>query len=68
MSILRLPVEIVALLVDELDVESIFNLGSTCRRLSYILYDRRICRLALLKVRFRFPLQLRLLLLGLQVC
>ncbi|KAJ4142307.1 hypothetical protein NW754_009757 [Fusarium falciforme] len=49
MSILRLPAEIVALLVENLDVESIFNLGLTSRCLSYILYDRRICRLALLK-------------------
>ncbi|KAM0429282.1 hypothetical protein ACHAPT_006496 [Fusarium lateritium] len=49
MSILRFPAEIVALLVEHLDVESIFNLGMTSRYLSYILYDRRICRLALLK-------------------
>ncbi|RSL42087.1 hypothetical protein CEP53_012389 [Fusarium sp. AF-6] len=49
MSILRLPAEIVALLVGNLDVESIFNLGLTSRYLSYILYDRRICRFALLK-------------------
>ncbi|KAI8718707.1 F-box domain-containing protein [Fusarium sp. LHS14.1] len=49
MSILHLPAEIVALLVENLDVESIFNLGLTSSRLSYILYDRRICRLALLQ-------------------
>ncbi|KAJ4311181.1 hypothetical protein N0V84_010575 [Fusarium piperis] len=49
MSILRLPAEIVALLVENLDVGSTFNLGSTNSYLSYILYDRRICRLALKK-------------------
>ncbi|KAF4972758.1 hypothetical protein FZEAL_9540 [Fusarium zealandicum] len=52
MSILRLPVEITAFLVELLDVESIFNLGQGCRQLSYILYDRRMCRLALEKAAF----------------
>ncbi|KAM5354597.1 hypothetical protein ACJ41O_001244 [Fusarium nematophilum] len=47
MTILHLPAEIVALLVELLDIESIFSLGLTCRLLSYILLDDQICRLAL---------------------
>ncbi|KAF4994372.1 hypothetical protein FDECE_13138 [Fusarium decemcellulare] len=49
MSVLRLPAEIVALLVEQLDVESIFNFGLSSRCLSYILFDKRMCRLALMK-------------------
>ncbi|CVK92701.1 uncharacterized protein FMAN_07578 [Fusarium mangiferae] len=49
MSILKLPVEIVSLLVELLNVEDVFNLALSCKSLTYILYDRRMCRLALLK-------------------
>jgi hypothetical protein len=48
MSILKLPVEIVSLLVELLNVEDVFNMALSCKSLSYILYDRRMCRLALL--------------------
>lgn len=48
MSILKLPVEIVSLLVELLNVEDVFNLALSCKSLTYILYDRRMCRLALL--------------------
>jgi hypothetical protein len=47
MSLLKLPVEIVSLLVELLDVEDVFNMALSCRFLSCILYDRRMCRLAL---------------------
>ncbi|KAI7760173.1 hypothetical protein LZL87_007466 [Fusarium oxysporum] len=49
MGILKLPVEIVSLLVELLNVEDVFNLALSCKSLTYILYDRRMCRLALLK-------------------
>ncbi|KAJ4265485.1 hypothetical protein NW762_004773 [Fusarium torreyae] len=49
MSILRLPVEIVSLLVELLQVDDVFNMALSCRSLSYIIYDRRMCRLALMK-------------------
>ncbi|KAF9771874.1 hypothetical protein IL306_010463 [Fusarium sp. DS 682] len=49
MSLLKLPIEIVSLLVELLDVDDVFNMALTCECLSYILYDRRMCRLALLK-------------------
>ncbi|KAF4956620.1 hypothetical protein FSARC_11525 [Fusarium sarcochroum] len=52
MSILRLPVEIVSVLVELLQVHDVFNMALTCRSLSYILYDRRICRLALMKAQY----------------
>ncbi|KAF5002068.1 hypothetical protein FDECE_10730 [Fusarium decemcellulare] len=47
-SILRQPAEIVAVLAEQLDIESAFNpvLGTQC--LSYILFDKRMCRLALM--------------------
>jgi hypothetical protein len=48
MSILRLPVEIVSLLVELLDLDDIFNMALSCRSLSYIIHDRRMCRLALM--------------------
>ncbi|KAF4457707.1 hypothetical protein F53441_401 [Fusarium austroafricanum] len=48
MSILQLPVEIVSLLVELLDVDDVFNMALSCRSMSYILYDRRMCRLALM--------------------
>lgn len=47
MSLLKLPVEIVSLLVELLDVEDVFNMALSCRFLSCVLYDRRMCRLAL---------------------
>ncbi|KAH7193052.1 uncharacterized protein B0J16DRAFT_300646 [Fusarium flagelliforme] len=49
MSLLKLPVEIVSLLVELLDIEDVFNMALSCRFLSCILYDRRMCRLALEK-------------------
>ncbi|QPC77469.1 hypothetical protein HYE68_008221 [Fusarium pseudograminearum] len=49
MSLLKLPIEIVSLLVELLDVEDVFNMALSCRFLSCILYDRRMCRLALMK-------------------
>ncbi|KAF5580771.1 uncharacterized protein FSUBG_13312 [Fusarium subglutinans] len=49
MSILKLPAEIVSLLVELLNVEDVFNWALSCKYLTYILYDRRMCRLALLK-------------------
>ncbi|KAM0232686.1 hypothetical protein ACHAP5_010633 [Fusarium lateritium] len=49
MSILKLPVEIVSLLVELLDLDDIFNMALSCRSLSYIIHDRRMCRLALMK-------------------
>jgi hypothetical protein len=48
MSILKLPLEIVSLLVELLNVEDVFKLALSCKSLTYILYDRRMCRLALL--------------------
>ncbi|KAF4995024.1 hypothetical protein FGRMN_5412 [Fusarium graminum] len=48
MSILKLPVEIVSLLVELLGQEDTFNLALSCRSLSYIIRDRRMCRLALM--------------------
>lgn len=48
MSILRLPVEIVSLLVELLELDDVFNMALTCRSLSCIIYDRRMCRLALM--------------------
>ncbi|KAI8411531.1 hypothetical protein FOFC_08125 [Fusarium oxysporum] len=50
MSLLKMPIEIVSLLVELLDAEDVFNMALTCKYLSYIPYDRRMCRLALLKV------------------
>ncbi|EXK75719.1 hypothetical protein FOQG_19515 [Fusarium oxysporum f. sp. raphani 54005] len=50
MSLLKMPIEIVSLLVELLDAEDVFNMVLTCKYLSYIPYDRRMCRLALLKV------------------
>ncbi|KAF4343637.1 hypothetical protein FBEOM_2410 [Fusarium beomiforme] len=44
-----MPIDIVSLLVELLDVEDVFNMALTCKYLSYIPYDRRMCRLALLK-------------------
>ncbi|QPC68600.1 hypothetical protein HYE67_010831 [Fusarium culmorum] len=49
MSLLKLPIEIVSLLVELLDVEDVFNMALSCRFLSCILYDKRMCRLALMK-------------------
>ncbi|KAF9771214.1 hypothetical protein IL306_011158 [Fusarium sp. DS 682] len=49
MSILKIPVEIVSFVVELLDVEDVFNMALTCKSLSYILHDRRMCRLALMK-------------------
>ncbi|KAG7413163.1 hypothetical protein Forpi1262_v017202 [Fusarium oxysporum f. sp. raphani] len=49
MSFLKIPVEIVSFLVELLDAEDVFNMALTCKHLSYIPYDRRMCRLALLK-------------------
>ncbi|CEI66951.1 hypothetical protein FVEN_g12464 [Fusarium venenatum] len=49
MSLLKIPVEIVSLLVELLEVEDVFNMALSCRFLSCILYDRRMCRLALTK-------------------
>ncbi|KAH7464368.1 hypothetical protein FOMA001_g17575 [Fusarium oxysporum f. sp. matthiolae] len=49
MSLLKMPIEIVSLLVELLDAEDVFNMALTCKHLSYIPYDRRICRLAILK-------------------
>ncbi|KAF4339800.1 hypothetical protein FBEOM_6274 [Fusarium beomiforme] len=49
MSILKIPVEIVSFVVELLDVEDVFNMALTCKSLSYILHDRRMCRLALTK-------------------
>jgi hypothetical protein len=48
MSLLKMPIEIVSLLVELLDAEDVFNMALTCKYLSYIPYDRRMCRLALL--------------------
>lgn len=48
MSLLKLPIEIVSLLVELLDVEDVFNMALSCRFLSCILYDKRMCRLALM--------------------
>ncbi|KAM0337786.1 hypothetical protein ACHAPU_011513 [Fusarium lateritium] len=49
MSILKLPVEIVSLLVELLGLDDTFNLALSCPSLSYIIRDRRMCRLALMK-------------------
>ncbi|KAL4725231.1 hypothetical protein ACLX1H_007377 [Fusarium chlamydosporum] len=49
MSLLKMPVEIISLLVELLDVDDVFNMALSCRFLSCILYDRRMCRLALMK-------------------
>jgi hypothetical protein len=48
MSILKLPVEIVSLLVELLELDDVFNMALTCQSLSYIIHDRRMCRLALM--------------------
>ncbi|KAF5658810.1 hypothetical protein FHETE_9707 [Fusarium heterosporum] len=48
MSIWKLPVEIVSLLVELLGLDDTFNLALSCRSLSYVIRDRRMCRLALM--------------------
>ncbi|KAF5020669.1 hypothetical protein F66182_7303 [Fusarium sp. NRRL 66182] len=52
MSIVRLPAEIISLLVELLQAQDVFNLALSCRFLSYIIYDRRMCRLALMKAQY----------------
>lgn len=44
MSLRRLPVEIVSLIVQDLSLEDIFHLGTTCRSLQWLLYDDRTCK------------------------
>ncbi|RGP79131.1 hypothetical protein FLONG3_2702 [Fusarium longipes] len=57
MSLQKLPIEIVSLLVELLDVEDVFNMALSCRFLSCILYDRRMCRLALMKAPYSMEAQ-----------
>ncbi|EXK78724.1 hypothetical protein FOQG_16624 [Fusarium oxysporum f. sp. raphani 54005] len=49
MSLLKMPIEIVCLLVELLDVDDVSNMALSCRFLSHILLDERMCRLALMK-------------------
>lgn len=55
MSLGRLPYEIIFLIVQDLGLEDIFHLSTTCKALSWILYEDRTCR-SILEVS-RNPLQ-----------
>lgn len=44
MSLGRLPFEIVFLIVQDLGLEQVFHLGTTCKSLSWLLYDDRTCK------------------------
>jgi hypothetical protein len=48
MSLLKMPIEIVCLLVELLDVDDVSNMALSCRFLSHIVLDERMCRLALM--------------------
>ncbi|KAF5696192.1 hypothetical protein FGLOB1_13718 [Fusarium globosum] len=45
-----MPIEIVCLLVELLDIDDVFNMALSCRLLSHILFNERMCRMALMKV------------------
>ncbi|KAH6899701.1 hypothetical protein B0T10DRAFT_3038 [Thelonectria olida] len=49
MTLFKLPLELVSLITEFLDVNSLFNLGRTCRCIREILQTELICRLALTK-------------------
>lgn len=47
MHISRLPFEMISMIAQELDVDDIFNFGSTSRLFIYLLRDNAICKHAL---------------------
>ncbi|KAH6972544.1 hypothetical protein EDB80DRAFT_534713, partial [Ilyonectria destructans] len=52
----KLPIEIISLLCELLHINELFDLGQTCRDLSYILRDESICRTALQVSGAKLPL------------
>lgn len=46
--LLHLPIEIICLITELVDLDTVFNLGSTCQQLQWILLSERIGRLALM--------------------
>ncbi|KAH6981477.1 hypothetical protein EDB80DRAFT_825572 [Ilyonectria destructans] len=52
MSLLKLPIEIISLIAELLDIDDLFDFGQTCRHLHCILRNESICRVALQRVKF----------------
>ncbi|CAM1501000.1 Fc.00g101620.m01.CDS01 [Cosmosporella sp. VM-42] len=52
MSLLKLPVEIISMIAALLRIDHLFNLGSACQHLRYIIQSDSICRVALQEAMF----------------
>lgn len=47
MSIIHVPIEIIALIAKDLGLDDLFNLGLSCRHFRYLLETESVCRSAL---------------------